>query len=163
MDITPLREAFRELLEAAAKVDAAGLKAAAPDGEWDADRIVAHVSLITAGTASAVASVAAGSHAFYDNRLAQDTWTIDRLVARTGGGAELRKRLTLQADGLCALGEALGEAELDTQVPSLLVSKGEVMLDGLLSLHGILAGLADAELPGHTAQLLALTPPPPGS
>jgi hypothetical protein len=52
----------------------------------------------------------------------------------------------------------LSEAELGTLVPTLLLSNGAVLADQPLPLRDLLSGLADAELPGHTAQLLALLP-----
>jgi hypothetical protein len=55
-------------------------------------------------------------------------------------------------------GPALSGTELDTAVPARLLSNGEVLVDGPLPLRDILTGLAEVELPGHTAQLLALLP-----
>jgi hypothetical protein len=156
-DTTPLRDAYRALLDAAETV-AATAEARPPLGEWDADRILAHVGLVSAATLAAASAVAAGVNTTYDNRTAQDTWTIDRVVARTGGGAGLRERVRRQGDALCALGPALSEAELDTPVPALLLSAGAVLVDEPLRLRDILSGLAEVELPGHTRQLRALLP-----
>jgi hypothetical protein len=52
----------------------------------------------------------------------------------------------------------LSEAELDTPVPSLLLSHGTALVDQPVPLRDLLTGLADVELPGHTRQLLALLP-----
>ncbi|WP_333775716.1 hypothetical protein [Streptomyces sp. IBSBF 3136] len=160
MDTTPLRDAYRALLDAAATVaDSAGPDPVPPAGEWDADQILAHVSLVTATTLAAVSAVASGARTTYDNRLALDTWTIDRTVALAGGTAGLRERVRLQGDALCTLGgPALGEAELDTPVPTVLLSNGKLLIDQPLSLRDLLTGLAETELPGHTNQLLALLP-----
>ena len=160
MDTTPLRDAYRALLDAAGTVadDSAG----PPAGEWNADQVLAHVSLVSATTIATAARVAAGENTTYDNRLAQDAWTIDRVVALAGGSAGLRERIRLQGDALCAFGgAALSEAELDTPVPALLLSHGKVLVDQPLRLRDILAGLAEGELPGHTSQLLALRPGSP--
>ena len=158
MDTTALRDAYRELLAAATTV-AEGPTPALPAGEWDADRILAHVFIVGAETIAAVARVGSATNTTYDNRSAQDTWTLDRVSTRAGGGAGLRERVRAQGDALCALGgSALGEAELDTPVPALLLSNGAVLVDQPLSLRDILAGLAEVELPGHTKQLLALLP-----
>jgi hypothetical protein len=158
MDTAPLRDAYRALLDAAATVADADATAP-PAGEWNADQILAHVSLVTAATIAAAADVAAGANTTYDNRTALDTWTIDRVVARAGGAAGLRERIRLQGDALCALGgPALGEAELDRPVPALLLSHGTVLVDQPLPLRDILTGLAQVELPGHAKQLLALLP-----
>ncbi|MER6096681.1 hypothetical protein ABT154_12665 [Streptomyces sp. NPDC001728] len=89
----------------------------------DADRILAHVSLVTATTLAAVSAVTAGANTTYDNRLALDTWTIDRVIRLAGGGAGLRERVQVQADALCAhAGATLSKTELDTPVPTPLLS-----------------------------------------
>jgi hypothetical protein len=158
-----LREAYRALLEAAEAV--AGPKSAGhaepPDGEWDADRILAHVSIVSATTLAAVSAVAAGSHATYDNRLAHDAWTLERTIELAGGDAGLRERLRRQAEALCVLGNgpALSGSELDTPVPTRLVSHGKILVDQPVTLRDILDGLAGTEIPGHTRQLLALLGP----
>lgn len=160
MDTTPLRDAYRALLDAAATVaGSGGTSPTPPAGEWNADQILAHVALLTATTITAVSSAAAGTTTTYDNRMAQDTWTLERVIALAGGNAGLRDRIRLQGDALCALGgPMLSEAELDTLVPTLLLSHGKVSVDQPVPLRNLIAGLAEAELPGHTAQLLALLP-----
>ncbi|MEV0096818.1 hypothetical protein [Streptomyces sp. NPDC050738] len=160
MDTTPLRDACRSLLDAATEVATRADNPAPPDGEWSADQILAHVSVVTAATIVTAATVAAGANATYDNRHAQDTWTLTRVAERAGGNAGLRERIRAQVDALCTLGgePGLGEAELDTLVPALLLSNDALMLDQPITLRDILTGLAEAELPGHTKQLLALMP-----
>lgn len=178
LDTTPLRDAYRALLDAAVTVadagDAGDARPAAPDGEWTADQILAHVALIGAGTIAAVAAITAGSNTTYDNRLSADPWTIEHLITLAGGGAGLRDRIGRQADALCALagtglsepgpsglglsGSGLSEAELATMVPARLLSGDTLLLDQPVSLRDILTGLAEQELPGHVQQLLALLP-----
>jgi len=158
MDTTALRHAYRALLDAAATVaDSADPSPAPPAGEWNAEQILAHVALVNAATITAVSSVASGVVTTYDNRIASDTWTIGRVITLAGGNAALRERIHAQGDALCALsGPALSEAELDTPVPTLLVSNNTVLVDQPLPLRDLISGLADVELPGHTKQLLAL-------
>ncbi|MEU1724735.1 hypothetical protein ACNF49_08595 [Actinomadura sp. ATCC 39365] len=158
LDTIPLRDAYRALLDAAATVaDSGDGGTVPPAGEWTADQILAHVAIVTATTIAAASSVASAANTTYDNRTAQDTWTIERVIARAGGNAGLRERVRRQGDALCALGgPALSEAELDTPVPTLLLSNGTVLVDQLVPLRDLITGLADVELPAHTAQLLAL-------
>ncbi|MEW2175156.1 hypothetical protein AB0890_02280 [Streptomyces sp. NPDC005406] len=161
LDTGPLQDAYRALLDAAATVAGAdGPIPAPPDGEWSADEILAHVSLVSAATVAAVADIAAGANTTYDNRAALDAWTIERTIAHAGGNAGLRDRISDQAAALCALagGTALSEAELGTLVPARLLSKDTLLVDQPMPLRDIVTGLADAELPGHTKQLLALLP-----
>ena len=90
-------------------------------------------------------------------RETHDTWTLDRVIALAGGTAGLRARIDGQAEALCAFGgSALSDAELDTPVPTLLLSHGKVMLDQAVPLRDLFTGLAEGEVPGHTRQLRAL-------
>jgi hypothetical protein len=131
-----------------------------PASQWNADQILAHVAIVTAATiAAASSSVASGTNATYDNRIALDTWTIARLIARAGGNAGLRDRIRSQGDSLCALaGPGLSEAEHSTPVPTLLLSNDTVLVDQLVPLGELITGLAEVELPTHTNQLLSLLP-----
>jgi hypothetical protein len=156
MDTAPLRDAYRALLEAAETVS--GTAIAPQAGEWNADQILAHVAIITATTITAASRVATGENTTYDNRIAQDAWTIDRVIARTDGTAGLRERVRVQGEALCTLGRGLSDAELDTLVPTLLLSHDAVLVDQPLPLRGLIQGLADNELPGHAKQLMALSP-----
>ncbi len=160
LDTTPLRDAYGALLEAAATVaDAGGASPPAPAGEWNAGQILAHVTLINAATITAVSAVSSGANATYDNRLALDTWTIERAIKHAGGNAGLRDRIRLQRDALCALGgPMLSDTELGTLVPTLLLSNGTVLVDQPVRLRDLITGLAETELPGHARQLLALVP-----
>lgn len=160
MDTTPLRDAYRALLDAAATVaDSGDPSPVPPSGEWNADQILAHVSILSATTIAATCAVASGANTTYDNRIAQDTWTIERIIERTGGNQGLRDRIRAQADVLCTLaGGALSEAELDVLVPTLLLSHDILLVDQQMPLRHLIAGLAEAELPGHTKQLLSLLP-----
>ncbi|WP_446214367.1 hypothetical protein [Micromonospora sp. IBSANI012] len=160
MDTTPLRDAYRTLLDAATTVAGSdGTSPVPPAGEWNADQILAHVALVNAATIAAASAVAAGANTTYDNRMTLDTWNIQRVITLAGGNAGLRERIRSQGDALCALGgPGLSEAELDTPVPTLLLSNGTVLVDQPLPLRELITGLADVELPGHTQQLLALLP-----
>ncbi len=159
MDTAPLRDAYRTLLEAAATVADSGDTITPPADEWNADQILAHVAIVTATTIAAASCVASGANTTYDNRVALDTWTIDRVITHAGGNAGLRERIRLQGEALCAFGgSALSDAELDTLVPTLLLSNDKVLVDQPVSLRDLIMGLADVELPGHTKQLLASLP-----
>lgn len=146
MDTNPLRQAYGAFLTA-------GPRSVPPPGEWNTEQILAHVSLVSAATISTVAAVASGAISTYDNRLSQDPWTLDRVIALARGQEGLRRRIRAQGEALCALAAVLSEAEMATTVPALLLSNGTCLIDQPLSLGDILAGLAGVELPGHTQQL----------
>ena len=50
----------------------------------------------------------------------------------------------------------MSETELDTPVPTRLLSNETLLVDQPVPLRDLIAGLADTELPGHTQQLGAL-------
>jgi hypothetical protein len=52
----------------------------------------------------------------------------------------------------------LSDAELNTPVPTRLLSNDTLLVDQPMPLKDLITGLAQAELPGHTRQLLALLP-----
>lgn len=158
-DTAPLREACRALLAAAKTVAHADTAITVPAGAWNADQILAHVSIVNAATITAAYAIASGTNATYDNRIALDTWTINHVIELAGGNLGLCERIRQQADVLCTLTEpVLSETELDTPVPTRLLSNETVLVDQLVPLRDLIAGLADAELPGHAQQLLALLP-----
>lgn len=161
LDTVPLQDAYRALLDAAATVAETGDPSPAPpDGEWNANQILAHLSLVSAATIAAVAGIAAGANTTYDNRIALDAWSIQQAIAHAGGNAGLRDRIRGQAAALCALAgdTVLSDAEINTLVPARLLSNDTLMVDQPMPLRDIVTGLAEAELPGHTKQLLALLP-----
>lgn len=160
MDTNPLRDAYRILLDAAATVADSDDTSPAPlAGAWNADQILAHIASVDAGIIAAAYAVASGANATYDNRTSLDTWTIERVIALAGDNAGLRERIRLQGDALCILGEqVLSETELDTLVPTLLLSADTLQVDQPVPLRALITGLAEDHLPRHAEQLLALLP-----
>ncbi|MFG2576212.1 hypothetical protein [Streptomyces sp. NPDC048481] len=94
----------------------------------------------------------------YGNRIALDTWTIRHTIKHAGSNAGLQDRIRGQAAALGALTAraALSDAELGTLVPARLLTHDTLLVDQPMALRDIVTGLAQAELPGHTKQLLAL-------
>ena len=125
LDTAPLQDAYRALLDAAATVaDADDSSPAPPAGEWNADQILAHVALVTAATIAAVSGIAAGANTTYDNRIALDAWTIDRIHRVRRRQRRAPGPHPPPGDPLCAhlAGAALSDAELDIRVPTRLLS-----------------------------------------
>jgi hypothetical protein len=159
---TALRDGYDDLLDAATTVAGTNLELSSPPEGWNAEQILAHIVLVNAATISAASSAASGAIATYDNRLAQDTWTIERVISLAGGSEGLRNRIRLQADALCLIVAGLKEIELDTPFPTLLLSNDALLVDDRVPLRSLIEGLANTELPGHAAQLRSLLPSPPG-
>ncbi|MEV6414642.1 hypothetical protein [Kribbella sp. NPDC051718] len=160
MNTTTVEETFQALLDAAGTVAAAGDSVITPAaGEWNAEQVLAHVAIVNATTIAAAASIAAGTVTAYDNRIAHDPWTLDHVIAVTGGITGLQERIRRQGKALCTFyDDGLSADELDTSVPTLLVSHDTIQVNQPLPLRVLLDGLVDSELPGHTQQLLALLP-----
>ena len=159
MDSTPLRDAYDALLAASITVlGPDGTSPAPPPGEWDATQILAHIASVDAGVLATVYTVASGAEAMYDNRVSLEAPTLGRMTAITADSDGLRERIRRQGAALCAAGEMLSEAELDTPVSTLFESAGVVQFDQPIPLKALIAGLAEDHLPRHTTQLLALLP-----
>jgi hypothetical protein len=159
MDTTPLRDAYRAVLDAAATVAKADPVPMPAAGEWNADQILAHVSIVNAATISTLSAITAATHTTYDNRVSHDGWTLAHVIEIAGGNGGLRERILAQGEALCVLaGPTMSETELDTLVPARLVSKDTILVDQPIPLRDIITGLAAVELPGHAAQLRALLP-----
>jgi hypothetical protein len=157
MDTTSLHLAHEQFLDAATRVIDTGSTRAAEAGQWNAEQILAHVALVDAATLAAASAVAAGVNTTFDNRIALDTWTIERARSISGGSTGLQQRIRSLGAALCTLvGEVLSDAELDAVVPSLLLSNDQLLVSQPLTVRALVAGLADNELPGHTDQLLNL-------
>ena len=156
MDSAPLRLAYAGLLEAGEHVARADTSTAPPSGEWDADQLLAHLVSVDAAVLAAAYSVVAGGHGTFDNRQSLDLWNLERIGNRAGDQAQLRRRIRVQGEALCALAEQLSDEELAQPIPTLLLSRNTVLVDGPVSLGDLIAGLADNHLPQHTQQLLQL-------
>jgi hypothetical protein len=157
MNVNPLKSAYETLVAAAET--AVVTDQAPPPEEWNAEEILAHICLINIITITAACSVASAAVATYDNRIAHDLWTLHRVAALGTGPAALPARIRGHADALTAIAGDLSDTELATSIPTLLVSRQEVLVDAPMSLQALLDGLVTTELPGHTRQLLALSQP----
>ncbi len=157
MDPAALLAAYHDFLTMARTVDESGHETTPPPGQWNADQILAHVTLVNAATVVAVSTVASGAIVTDDNRLALDAWTIERVRALAGGSVGLRTRIRLQGDALCAIISTLSSTELDTELPTLLLSNDTVLVHAQVPLRDLITGLTSTELPAHTEQLQSLT------
>jgi hypothetical protein len=113
--------------------------------------------MVNAATIATAYTVAAGLNATYDNRTALDAWSIQNTIDLAQGRSGLHDRIAEQARVLCTLDwPVLSATELAVKVPARLLSNDALVVDQVLTLDEIITGLADAEIPGHTQQILAL-------
>jgi hypothetical protein len=152
MDTTALRGAYDRLLDAAALPDLGP----AADGGWDADQVLAHVLSVDAGAAAVALDVVSGARPTFDNRISQDAWNLNRIIAEHSGRAELIDHVRSQATLLCDIADRLNSEAASVLVPALLMSNNVVAVDQPIPLAGLIDGLASDHVPGHTQQLLDL-------
>ena len=158
MDTTALRRAYDGLLDTAADPD---LRPAG-DGGWNADQVLAHVLSVDATVTAAALGVVAGARPVFDNRVCLDPWNLDRIIAGHGGRRALIDAVRLQAGILCDVADRLDDRSAAVLVPAFLMSDGALLVDQPVPLGGLVEGLAQDHVPGHTRQLLGLRLPEPG-
>lgn len=152
MDVTKLRQAHAAFLAVAE----GGGFGPPPAGEWDADRILAHVAAADASGAAAALAIAAGQRLAYDNRPSLDEWNLRRMIGDAGGTSGMISLVRRYGDLLCLVAAELTERDLDVSLPVLIVSKAEVMADGPRPLRSLIVGLSENHLPPHAEQLRSL-------
>jgi hypothetical protein len=158
MDTHALHSAYDRLLDVAARPDLGD----PDDGGWDADHVLAHVLSVDAGIAAVALGVASGSRPTFDNRMSLDPWNLRRIIGEHGGRPELIQHVRDQAAVLCDVAAQLSDGATSVLVPSLLLSNGAVLVDQPVPLSGLIDGLAEDHLPGHTQQLIDLRVAVPG-
>ena len=152
MDVTTMRKALDEFLAVAE----GGGFGPPPAGEWDAERLLAHIASADAGGAAAALAVAAGQRPVYDNRPSLDEWNLRRIVGEAGGLAGLIDLVRRYGELLCEVTAGLTERELDVSLPVLIVSNDQLIVDQPRPLRSLLTGLCEAHLPPHAEQLRGL-------
>ncbi|WP_093797068.1 hypothetical protein [Streptomyces sp. Wb2n-11] len=152
MDTAVLRTAYDRLLDAAATPGLGDTD----DGGWNADQVLAHILSVDASIAAVALGVVAGSRPAFDNRICLDAWNLDRIIAEHSGRADLIDHVRSQAAVLCDIADRLHGEAASVLVPSLLLSNDVLVLDQPIPLAGLINGLAENHVPGHTRQLLGL-------
>ena len=155
MDVRALRQAHEDFLEVAK----AGGFGPPPPGEWDAERLLAHVAAADAAIASVALAVAAGQRSAYDNRPSLDEWNLRRIVAEAGGAHGLDGLIELVREWgrlLCEVAAALSESAGTVRINVLIISNDELVVDEPWPLADLIAGAGTIHLPRHGRQLAGL-------
>ena len=152
MDVRALRQAHEDFLEVAK----AGGFGPPPPGEWDAERLLAHVAAADAAIASVALAVAAGQRSAYDNRPSVDEWNLRRIVAEAGGLDGLIELVRERGRLLCEVAAALSESAGTVRINVLIISNDELVVDEPWPLADLIAGVGTIHLPRHGRQLARL-------
>ena len=152
MDVRALRQAHEDFLEVAK----AGGFGPPPPGEWDAERLLAHVAAADAAITSVALAVAAGQRAAYDNRPSLDEWNLRRIVAEAGGLDGLIELVRERGRLLCEVAAALSESAGTVRINVLIISNDELVVDEPWPLADLIAGAGTIHLPRHGRQLAGL-------
>jgi hypothetical protein len=152
IDIHALRKAHDEFLGVAAS----GRFGPPPPGEWDAERLLAHVAAADAAIASIALAVIGGQRASYDNRPSLDEWNLRRIVAEAGGLDGLIVLVRTQGQLFCEIAGALPESAASVRVPVLIISGEDLIVDEPWALADLVGGVGAIHLPRHAAQLAEL-------
>ena len=152
MDVRALRQAHEDFLEVAK----AGGFGPPPPGEWDAERLLAHVAAADAAITSVALAVAAGQRSAYDNRPSLDEWNLRRIVAEAGGLDGLIELVRERGRLLCEVAAALSESAGTVRINVLIISNDELVVDEPWPLADLIAGVGTIHLPRHGRQLAGL-------
>jgi hypothetical protein len=152
MDVTRLRKAHGDFLAVAA----GGGFGPPPPGEWDADRILAHVAVGEMSGAAAALAIAAGQRPVYDNRSSLDEWNLQRVVREACDAGDTASLVHRYGELLCDIAAGLTERELEVSLPLLIISPDVVLVDEARPLRSLLVGLGEVHLPAHAEQLRGL-------
>jgi hypothetical protein len=152
MDIAGMRKAHEDFLAVASE----GGFGPPPPGEWDAERLLAHVGAADAAIASVALAVTGGERPGYDNRPSLDEWNLRRIVAECGGLTGLTDFVRAQGEVLCQVAAALPESALAVPVHVLIVSGASLIADEPWSVEHLVQGVATVHVPRHAVQLAGL-------
>jgi uncharacterized protein YciI len=131
---------------------------APPEGEWSAETVAAHVVRNNDLIADAAEKIATGTPVAYDNAGSIDEDALNRLVQVAGGIVGLARELERSAVRLNRCYLALGDANVDTELPVLIADQGVTVTDGPMSIGALIEGNASFHLDMHYEQLRALQP-----
>ena len=156
IDIHALRKAHDEFLDMAT----GGGFGPPPPGEWDAERLLAHVAAADAAIASIAQAVVGGPRVSYDNRASLDEWNLRRIVAEAGGLDGLVELVRTRGRLFCEIAGAVPESAGSVQVPVLIISGDD--LDAYLARAEQLGGkrvLPPTDLPEGFGRIAVLADP----
>lgn len=154
MDSTVVRQAYADFLAVAE----AGGFGPPPPGEWDEARLLAHIYTTHAQITAVAVGVVAGTRPTYDNRSSLDEWNLRRVIDQAGDLPGLINLVRWGGELHCTVVDHLTDAHAAVQVPVLIISNDEVVVDEPWTMGQLALGIGMIHLPRHTDQLRSLLP-----
>ena len=126
---------------------------APPDGEWDAEQVVAHLTTNDDLLLEVTLAVLAGRDASYDNAAAIDTSKLDALVDECGGMSGLVERLRSTSTRIVDAVQRLDDDSSARLLPVRIVDGTTVVVDQPLPIAALYQAQANIHIPNHLQQL----------
>lgn len=125
-----------------------------PEGEWNADQILAHVALNDAAMVAVCQALVHGRQARFENIVCQDPQILADAIDNAGSRDELIARAQAAATATMAAVRRLSPDQLATEVHCHLLHDGNVMVDGPRPWGAVAIEVqAGMHLPAHITQL----------
>ena len=127
------------------------------DGGWNADEVIAHVSLNDAAMIAVAQALVHGHDVRFENNTCQDRHVLGRWIDAAGSRDELVRRCAAMGTAARAAFARLSPEQRSAEVHCRLSHDGEIVLDAPRPWQAIaLHAQSDMHLPAHVAQLEAL-------
>ena len=149
MNTDTLKIHYDELIDYAAST----AFARPPDGEWDAEQVVAHLSANDDLLLGVTLDVLERRNTSYDNADAIDTQKLNALVAECGGMTGLVDRLRLTSTRVVEAAQQLDDERAGTMLQVRIVDGTDVRVDQPLPIAALYQAQANIHIPNHLQQL----------
>jgi hypothetical protein len=149
MDVAALRSAYDRFLDAARELGGA----AAPEGEWTPELVLAHVIVSDRMIAETAAQVLAGCQPRFDNRASQSVPYLEAVAKVAGSWEGLLAQVRQAGEELVATAAHIEPEHARVMIPTYVVDHEHAVIDGPAPLEQLLMVPASLHLAGHAEQL----------
>jgi hypothetical protein len=149
MDAAALRSAYDRFIDAARD-----LRGTSPtQGDWAPELVLAHVIVSDRMIAETAAQVLSGGQPRFDNRASQSVPYLEAVAAVAGSWDGLLAGVRQAAEELMAVAARIEPEHARVMVPTYVVDRDHVVIDGPAPLEQLVMVPAMIHLSGHAEQL----------